>query len=622
MKVDKFQNYSLRISNSRARKNETCRVSDLSVNNSPAFTGAWGSFVNRIAPLKLSESAKIFINYLPKGEAKSCEIMTRIKDFAEGEAAGIGITAIGTGLVAPWPIAFNPIVNYQLKKRNATPEQIEEKHKTQKYSAWRQPVSAVLAVIFQLGVQKPIQLLLDHWTNDPKTASLFNGTIYNQAFLNGDKYLERKVAKEIGNNFENITVKYSESYEQLEKQVNEIVEAFGLDKMKIKSNSSKTAKMEYINGQIDQYIASLSAGENADVIEKLNSLKIPDRESLTKEGVVRSRAARDLADAIKGEKNNRAEQQIKEISEALKRIKEGDAQIKVGENIIPTRALAESFNERVEAYIKSAIGLKKQDLEEYVEKARQLITQEDTVKSVLAPENLEANINRIMKDNPNFSRTGALRVFLNEQKQIFEQNDNKDMVKILNRILRKCDKVIESSCGRTIERIGKIKAACEGTFTPGTYFDYMYSKRNVLLNEKIDNLIQLLIPKEQWETLTPSELQERIRKVIDVCHYKATDKTAKQVFKDNGVFLSVKEELADFVYKDIIEKGYKEVVKRKNKVSSQIVKACIATFIMLPITCTALNWVYPRFMDLFFPGLSGKKDKTPKTLENGGVEKC
>ncbi len=552
MKVDRFQNYSVGVRNlAHAQKNDVAQT--LTSPQAPSFGGI-------IPKLKLSEAAKTFINYLPDGEAKACKVMTQVKDFAEGEAAGIGITAIGTGLVAPWPIAYNPIVDYQLKKRGATPEEIEEKHKTQKYSAWRQPVSAVLAVIFQLGVQKPIQLMLDNWTNNPDYAHKFNGTIYNQSFFNGDKYLEGQIKKEI------------------------------------KSGSLKIEDVE-----VTDYITD-DAGNK----------------------ISQKRPARTIEEAVKQEKANRFKHQAEEISKAIKAIKEGDTQVIVKlkgfDNIVPTSALAESLNYQIEDSIKFAQGLRKNDLEQYVEKGRQLVDNEDTVRNLLNKENIEQNVQRIINDNPKLAgkRPAAIREFIKERRELYEQANNKDMVKILDRILNKCDGVIESSCQRTIDRIDKVKNACGGTFTPGAYFEHMYSKRNVLVNEKIENLEKLKISKEELNTISPIELKKRILAVADACHYDSKNVDAKNIFKDKGIFLSNIEKLRNLVYENVVKKGYKEVVKHKTKVSSQIVKACIATFIMLPITCTALNWVYPRFMDLFFPNLSGKKDAKPQ--EEGGAE--
>jgi len=50
---------------------------------------------------------------------------------------------------------------------------------------------------------------------------------------------------------------------------------------------------------------------------------------------------------------------------------------------------------------------------------------------------------------------------------------------------------------------------------------------------------------------------------------------------------------------------------------SQMTKIGIGVCITLPITCTALNWVYPRFMDIFFPKLAGKKTDNQQ-VKNGG----
>lgn len=565
MKVDKFQGYSLGAKGSSHAQELNATAKTVSYLSAPIQDTV--SFSGLVKPLNLSEAAKTFIDYFPEGEARAAKAMTRVKEFAEGEAAGIGITAVGTGLVAPWPIAYNPIVDYQLKKRGATPEEVEEKHKTQKYSAWRQPVSAVLAVIFQLGVQKPIQIILENATNNPDTAKKFNGTIYNQAFLNNEKYLERQIENELTTG--------------------------GFLGFFRKPNEEKIKGIEITEHSVDE------AGNK----------------------IATKRPARTLEEAVKQEKLNKLSTQIEEMAKALKSIKPGDTEIKVGENIIPTKALAESINYQIEDHINFAEGLKKKDLEDYVDKSRQLIANEDNVRNILSKENIETNIQRIMDENPklNGNRPAALRAYIREQKNAFEAANNDDMAKVLGRILKKCDKVIESSCARTVDRIDKIKRACGGTYSPGAYFEFMYSQRNVLINKKIDELSKLLIPEEQWGTIKPEELKTRLEEIAKACYYRADDKAAKQTFKDKGIFLSNKEKLRNLVYENVIKKGYKEVVKHKSKVSAQIVKASIATFIMLPITCTALNWVYPRFMDFFLPSLSGKNDKEQEVAQDGGA---
>ena len=37
------------------------------------------------------------------------------------------------------------------------------------------------------------------------------------------------------------------------------------------------------------------------------------------------------------------------------------------------------------------------------------------------------------------------------------------------------------------------------------------------------------------------------------------------------------------------------------------ISTLIAALAILPVSCSLLNWIYPRFMDAFFPKLSSKK---------------
>ena len=59
-----------------------------------------------------------------------------------------------------------------------------------------------------------------------------------------------------------------------------------------------------------------------------------------------------------------------------------------------------------------------------------------------------------------------------------------------------------------------------------------------------------------------------------------------------------------------------KVVKNNLKAHKQIT-GLIVSFLMLPISCSLLNWCYPRFMDAVFPNLSNKKHpKEIKSLVN------
>ena len=78
-------------------------------------------------------------------------------------------------------------------------------------------------------------------------------------------------------------------------------------------------------------------------------------------------------------------------------------------------------------------------------------------------------------------------------------------------------------------------------------------------------------------------------------------------------------ELVSKLYKDVAKK-YRENLMDRYKGFNQVSKIVIGLLITLPITCTALNWVYPRFMEIFFPKLSGVKKADNNENKNGGVK--
>ena len=81
---------------------------------------------------------------------------------------------------------------------------------------------------------------------------------------------------------------------------------------------------------------------------------------------------------------------------------------------------------------------------------------------------------------------------------------------------------------------------------------------------------------------------------------------------------SIKKKIKGKVFNDIAQ-TYKEFTANKFKMFKQLTKVGVGVFITLPISCTVLNWVYPRFMDLFFPKLAGTK-KEADAKKNGGVK--
>lgn len=112
------------------------------------------------------------MHYMPK----SVKFMLKVKQWV-GEVQNIVINSIGTGLIAPIFIKYNPL--------SKTDED------TRTYSAWRQPVSAVLAILTQVGATIPFNNKVKNMANQGKL-----GQDYNMTPFMDDKYLKKLIKKQ------------------------------------------------------------------------------------------------------------------------------------------------------------------------------------------------------------------------------------------------------------------------------------------------------------------------------------------------------------------------------------------------------------------------------------------
>ena len=124
---------------------------------------------------------------------KILRFMEEKLSWMKGEIGGVAMTAIGTGLVAPWPIAFNPFVK---APKNASEEEKQDVKNTKVYTALRQPISAVLAAIFQIAALQPIDKFLDYLYNTPNFAKSFDIDT-NQSVLNNKNFIKRQIMKQM-----------------------------------------------------------------------------------------------------------------------------------------------------------------------------------------------------------------------------------------------------------------------------------------------------------------------------------------------------------------------------------------------------------------------------------------
>lgn len=137
------------------------------IKDSTSFTGSAAVVASVTKPLKDN-----ILELLP-GAAK------RIFKMHEGmgEIQNQLINAIGTGLIAPVFIKFNPLSD--------TDED------TRTYTAWRQPVSAVLAVGTQCAIVKPFNDII-RWMSDIG----YLGQKYNASLFPSDNYIIKTIKED------------------------------------------------------------------------------------------------------------------------------------------------------------------------------------------------------------------------------------------------------------------------------------------------------------------------------------------------------------------------------------------------------------------------------------------
>lgn len=453
--------------------------------------------------------------------AKTIKAMKSL-EWLKGEIGGILITALGTGLVAPIFIGFNPFVK---APKNATPEQKKENENTKLYTAMRQPISAALAIVFQASIQKYIDKGLDKVFNNPKI-SKYARTNLDQQELNTETYIQSKVKKAMK--------KDEETKPSL-----------------IKSLFSKKAK-----AQRKAYVENFNA--------KVESIQ---------------------------------DEQVDNIARKFQET----GKINIGERYLGWRSTSKLVNDQIDSYIQDARALQKtpEKIAKYINRAELLTNKKN-----------EAHIRNI------FSQISEQNVTADVQKLLAKEN-NPDIKTLLQEILNKPEDLRYSRVQRTLQRIDCIKTMCGGEFTRDKYKNALVERNGILA----DRIVELTGAKLDTKTADQKAVKEAIEKIAQQCSFKDVEGSIQRsVLCDTDTFGKDLSEITKKVYKDIT-KGYKKLVENNYKSWNQFTKIGVGVFITLPITCTALNWVYPRFMDIFFPSLSGADEKKPEQAQKIGGNK-
>lgn len=416
-----------------------------------------------------------------------------------GELQDIIINACGTGLIAPIFIKWNPL--------SKTDED------TRTYSAWRQPVSAVLAIVTQGFVTIPINEVVNNMTN-----SGWFGDKYNKTPFKDEEYITRLVKK----------------------------------------NNPKMTKAEIEN--------EVTRIKDAQKKEILRSIRDEDTVYFQEHGSTKPKKIDpDFIHSIKLETIE--EKLANEIAER-KRCEE----IKV-----PHRIERSDFYRR-----------KPQETRDFLTDIQKKI---DTT----------TNIKEIDK-------------FLAKKEQALKGKDNKVFLEIIQELRYR---------------------ALNGN----------HPEIHKEMKEKVAKILNIHIPmyeglasKEEVAQRVKDNLAERKQVMDETISCLETIKS--KITKEKSTVKDIEEYVENFLkgskskperlkqYKDfakLVEEKVRTKIGNNIKGFSRISNLIVAC-LMLPVSCSLLNWVYPRFMDAVFPNLSNKKhsneakDFIDKANRNGEVK--
>lgn len=415
-----------------------------------------------------------------------------------GELQDIIINATGTGLIAPIFIKWNPL--------SKTDED------TRTYSAWRQPVSAVLAIVTQGFITIPINKVVNNMTN-----SGWFGDKYNKTPFKDEEYIRSSVKK----------------------------------------NNPKMTKIE---------------------IEK----------EVTR-----------IKDAQK--------------NEILRSIREEDT--------VYFQQHGSSKPKKIDPEI-----IQQMKLETIEEKLANELAERKRCEEIKVPQRIERS--DFYRRKPKETRD-----FLTEIQKKLDSTKN---IKEIDKFLAKKEQTLKGKDNKVfLEIIQELRARALNGNHPEVH-QAMKEKVAKILNSHIP-MYEHLTSKEEVANLVRNNLADRKQVLDDTISCLETIKS--KVSKDKCSVKEIEEFIEKFItgvknperlkqYKDfakLVEEKVKTKIGNNIKGFSRISNLVVA-FLMLPVSCSLLNWVYPRFMDAVFPNLSNKKhsneahDFIDKANHNGEVK--
>ena len=217
----------------------------------------------------------------------------------------------------------------------------------------------------------------------------------------------------------------------------------------------------------------------------------------------------------------------------------------------------------------------------------------------------------VIQNSKNVSQIDS---FIAQKINTLRSNPNaKEMIAILGDIQKRAHK----SGGGKADSFKNIKKALSDNVNKMLRHVDIYS--NVHSDAEVSRIVEDSVKADILEVQASkdffNELKKSVTEKTKVSEIqKMIDAKKKSLRIENS---SLNKDFAEEVAKQLIER-----TKAHMKCYKQIVGVFVSLAI-LPFTCTLLNWIYPRFMDVFFPNLSSKKhDNESSKLINQAPKKA
>lgn len=407
--------------------------------------------------------------------------MKKMKDNIS-EFQNIMINSLGTGLIAPIFIKWNPL--------SKTDED------TRTYTAWRQPVSAALAI----GTQAAITLPFAHAIKNMAKEGMFSEKLNETPYKNADEFLKNLRDK------------------------NKIVYTTkNLKGITSTSNMDEQSLNNLINHTFDDLIAS-------------------------------------------------EEKAIKHYSEYIKQ------RASQGEYFSKNADSAKEYFSKIQTELKDISSSK--DARLYFNKQIKDLKNSNADKELVS---MVENLRDMAAYNPKTKPSVWDKIFRRKPNIENAEEINKTVIELINSEINKITKengLIDKYRGKTAEEIQEI------------------AKNS--LKQEVDECTKA---RDYLKTLKGNFAKNKLT-------VKDIEKNILNNMSSNGRFKN--KEFA----KEILA-TLKKYTGNNISVFKQI-SGMGVSLAMLPVTCALLNWVYPRFMDIFFPGLSSRNKAAKANAEKGG----